>query len=62
MIKDDLFYMKKALSRAKEAAKHGEVLPNRYPYYLDFMPNIDSVVIFKNDDKGAAREDFCAAP
>ncbi len=32
------------------------ILPNRYPYYLDFMPNIDSVVIFKNDDKGAARE------
>ena len=25
MIKDDLFYMKKALARAKEAAKHGEV-------------------------------------
>ena len=32
------------------------ILPNRYPYYLDFMPNIESVVIFKNDDKGAAKE------
>ncbi len=25
MIKDDVYYMKKALSRAREAAKHGEV-------------------------------------
>ena len=32
------------------------ILPNRYPYYLDFMPDIQSVVIFKNDDKGAAKE------
>jgi phosphoesterase RecJ-like protein len=32
------------------------ILPNRYPYYLDFMPDISSVVIFKNDDKGAAKE------
>ncbi|MBR5133888.1 MAG: bifunctional oligoribonuclease/PAP phosphatase NrnA [Alistipes sp.] len=32
------------------------ILPNRYPYYLDFMPNISSVVIFKNDEKGAAKE------
>ena len=32
------------------------ILPNRYPYYLDFMPNISSVVIFKNDEKGVAKE------
>lgn len=32
------------------------ILPNRYPYYLEFMPNISSVVIFKQDDKGAAKE------
>lgn len=32
------------------------ILPNRYPYYLDFMPEISEVVIFKNDDKGVARE------
>ena len=32
------------------------ILPNRYPYYLDFMPDISSVVIFKNDDKGVAKE------
>ena len=32
------------------------ILPNRYPYYLDFMPDISSVVIFMNDDKGVAKE------
>ncbi len=32
------------------------ILPNRYPYYLDFMPDIASTVIFKNDDKGVAKE------
>ena len=32
------------------------IIPNRYPYYLDFMPDISSMVIFKNDDKGAAKE------
>ena len=25
------------------------IIPNRYPYYLDFMPGISDVVVFKND-------------
>lgn len=30
------------------------ILPNRYPYYLEFMPNIKSIVIFKDDKEGRA--------
>ena len=25
------------------------ILPNRYPYYLDFMPGIREIIIHKND-------------
>ncbi|MBO7265669.1 MAG: bifunctional oligoribonuclease/PAP phosphatase NrnA [Alistipes sp.] len=32
------------------------IVPNRYPYYLEFMPNISDIVVFKNDDKGVAKE------
>ncbi len=28
------------------------VVPNRYPYYLEFMPNIDSLLIYKDDKLG----------
>ena len=30
------------------------IIPNRYPYYLEFMPNIDELVIFKSDKDGRA--------
>ena len=30
------------------------ILPNKYPYYLDFMPGAESVVIYKNDSEGRA--------
>lgn len=30
------------------------VVPNKYPYFLDWMPGIDEVVIFKNDTEGRA--------
>ncbi|MDE6139513.1 MAG: DHH family phosphoesterase [Alistipes sp.] len=30
------------------------ILPNRYPYYLDFMPGIKEVIIYKNDTEGRA--------
>ncbi len=29
-------------------------VPNKYPYFLDWMPGIDEVVIFKNDTEGRA--------
>ena len=29
-------------------------MPNKYPYFLDWMPGIDEVVIFKNDTEGRA--------
>ena len=32
------------------------ILPNKYPYYLDFMPGCESVVIYKSDNKGRASE------
>lgn len=31
------------------------VVPNKYPYFLDWMSDIGSVVIFKNDEAGIAR-------
>jgi phosphoesterase RecJ-like protein len=40
--------------------RHGHhvtcVVPNRYPYYLEFMPNISDIVIFKSDSEGRAKE------
>ena len=30
------------------------IVPNRFPYYLDFMPHCQSMVIYKNDSEGAA--------
>lgn len=30
------------------------ILPNRYPYYLEFMPGIENIVIFKDDNNGTA--------
>ena len=30
------------------------IVPNRHPYYLDFMPHCETLVIDKNDDKGVA--------
>ena len=32
------------------------IVPNRYPYYLEFMPNISDIVIFKSDNDGKAKE------
>lgn len=32
------------------------ILPNKYPYYLEFMPHNERVVIFKNDTEGRAIE------
>ncbi len=31
------------------------IVPNKYPYYLDWMSGIRDMVIFKHDDKGRAR-------
>ena len=28
------------------------IVPNRYPYYLEFMPNIDSLLLYKDDKLG----------
>lgn len=32
------------------------IVPNKYPYYLDFMPGIESVLVFKNDKDGKVRD------
>lgn len=40
----------------KEGHTVTSILPNRYPYYLEFMPAINSVVIFKNDRQEEAKE------
>ena len=37
------------------------IVPNKYPYFLDWMPGIDEVVIFKNDAEGRARQAVEAA-
>lgn len=31
------------------------IVPNKYPYFLDWMPGIGQVVVFKNDTAGDAR-------
>ena len=30
------------------------IVPNKYPYFLDWMPGIDEVIIFKSDEEGRA--------
>ena len=32
------------------------ILPNKYPYYLDFMPNCQSIINYKSDTEGRAAE------
>ena len=32
------------------------IVPNKYPYYLDWMTGIRDIVIFKNDDEGRAEK------
>lgn len=32
------------------------IVPNKYPYYLDFMPNCQSIINYKNDTEGRASE------
>lgn len=49
-----------SLAFAEILRKHGHsvtsILPNRYPYYLEFMPAIGDAVIFKNDKLEVAKE------
>ena len=37
------------------------IVPNKYPYFLDWMPGIDEVVIFKTDTEGRARRAIAEA-
>ncbi len=30
------------------------IVPNKYPYFLDWMPGIERIIVFKNDAEGAA--------
>ncbi len=30
------------------------IVPNKYPYFLDWMPGIEEVVVFRNDTEGRA--------
>ena len=30
------------------------IVPNKYPYFLDWMPGIEEVVVFKTDTEGRA--------
>ena len=47
-----------SLAWAEVLKRHGHevtcIIPNKYPYYLEFMPGIDSVVIFKSDKESEA--------
>lgn len=47
-----------SLAWAEVLKRHGHevtcIIPNKYPYYLDFMPGIESVVIYKGDNDGVA--------
>ncbi len=45
-----------AWAEALRAAGHGVtcIVPNKYPYFLDWMPGIDEIVVFKNDAEGRA--------
>ncbi len=46
-----------SLAWAEILKEHGHtvscIIPNRYPYYLEFMPSIDSMVIYKSDKECA---------
>lgn len=47
-----------SLAWAEHLRKFGHkvtcIVPNRYPYYLEFMPGIEDIVIFKSDKEGRA--------
>lgn len=49
-----------SLAFAEILRKYGHnvtsILPNRYPYYLEFMPAIADALIFKNDKQEVAKE------
>ena len=32
------------------------VVPNRFPYYLDWMTDVKSIVVYKNDEQGITRQ------
>ena len=37
------------------------VVPNKFPYFLDWMPGIDEVVVFKTDTEGRAKRAIAGA-
>lgn len=37
------------------------VVPNKFPYFLDWMPGIGEIVIFRTDEKGIARDAIAEA-
>lgn len=37
------------------------VVPNKYPYFLDWMPGIEDVVVFRNDTEGRAQRAIAEA-
>ena len=39
---------------SKQGHKVTCILPNRYPYYLEIMPGIEDIVVFKDDKDGRA--------
>ena len=49
-----------SLAWAEVLKRHGHdvtcVLPNKFPYYLDFMPGCGDMVIYKSDSEGRAAE------
>ena len=49
-----------SLAWAEVLKRHGHevtcIIPNKYPYYLDFMPGIESVVIFKGEREEEAKK------
>ena len=49
-----------SLAWAEILRKHGHrvdcIVPNKYPYYLDFMPNCQSIINYKSDTEGRAAE------
>ena len=32
------------------------IVPNKYPYFLDWMPGIGNIIVFRNDESGTATE------
>ena len=47
-----------SLAWAEVLKRHGHdvtcIIPNKFPYYLDFMPGSNELVIYKNDSEGRA--------